>query len=69
VGVYFLVILAITLAFQILLFIWPMSRVFRRAGAKPGLAWLFLVPGLNLCVPWIAAEEAEEKARSERLGV
>jgi TonB family protein len=59
--------LGVCLALAVLLFVWPMAILFRRAGASPALAILFCVPGFSVLVPWIAVMDADESGRANRL--
>jgi TonB family protein len=68
-GAFMSVAILVSLGVMLLLFIWPMSKIFRRAGISPALAWLFMVPGVSLFAPWIAVMVAneDEAERSNRL--
>jgi len=60
----FVVLVASLLVFallaNILLYVWPLTRIYKAAGVARGFAWLWMIPGVNIVALWIAAAQVKD---------
>jgi len=54
-------LLAINILAVALLWVWPLTRIYKAAGIGRGYAWLLMVPFVNMVAFWIAAAQVRDE--------